>query len=36
MSFTNCIDLFEEISKSQRNETILSMRGLGKYKRKKN
>ena len=31
MTLSDCFDLFEEISKSQRNETILSMRGLGKY-----
>ena len=31
MTLSDCFDLFEEIFKSQRNETILSMRGIGKY-----
>ena len=31
MTLSDCFDLFEEIYKSQRNETKLSMRGLGKY-----
>ena len=31
MTLSDCFDLFEEISKSQRNETIQSMRGIGKY-----
>ena len=31
MTLLDCIDLFEEISKSKRNETILSIRCLGKY-----
>ena len=31
MTLSDCFDIFEEISKSQRYETILSMRGLGKY-----
>ena len=31
MMLSDCFDLFEEIFKSHRNETILSIRGLGKY-----
>ena len=31
MKLSDCFDLFDEISKSQRNEIILWMRGLGNY-----
>ena len=31
MTLSDCFDLFEEISKSQKNETKFSVRGLGKY-----
>ena len=31
MTLSDCFDLFEKISKSKRNETILSIRGLERY-----